>query len=293
MKNYKYILSLSILLAAFASCDDEDNELNNVVLPPAPTTNVTATITPEFTFATIESDLNFDISVPSGFASDAIIQVESSSPAVTTIEQVRLVDGATTATGSITALDVDAGVGFRPQTVQIAASGVRLVNIEVDEDMEETITPIENDNTALSSEPVTIDIYNRLPAVSAAGDANLLVDWSGAPANDLDFRANLVGVGQVTGQTGTRYEAITLAAGFPDGEFVISVQVFNTTETQTTEDIDYTFFYALPDGTVQIVNGTLPAGSETWDGSGADFDSASIEIGRVVKAGTTYTVTTN
>ncbi|WP_299313993.1 hypothetical protein [uncultured Aquimarina sp.] len=292
MKNYKYILSLSVILAGFASCDGEDNELNNVVLPEAPSVNVTATVTPSATFTSIGSDLDFDISVPQGFSNDAIIQVDSKSGPILSTTQVRLEDGATTGSGTITVLDIDAGIGYTPEKVAITASGVRLVTIE-GEGTDETVTPVANDNTALSSEAVIIDVYNQFPAVSAVGNMNLLVDWSGAPSNDLDLRGTLTGLGDIDppSQTGTRYESLSIASNFPDGEFVFSVQIFNTVETQTTADIEYTVFYSLPDGTVAFFTGTLPAGSETWDGSAGDYDSASIGVARVIKAGTTYTVT--
>ncbi|AXT52956.1 hypothetical protein D1818_19810 [Aquimarina sp. BL5] len=291
MKNYKYILSLSIILAGFTSCD-EDNELNNVVLPEAPSVSVTATVTPSATFTSIGGDLDFDITVPQGFSSDAIIQVDSKSASVLSSTQVRLLDGETTGSGTITPLNIGGGVAYEPQKVALTAAGVRLVNIEGEDD-EETITPVDNDNTALSSEPVIIDIYNRLPAVSADGNAVILIDWNGAPANDLDLRGTLTGLGDIDppSQTGSRYETLSIASNFPDGEFIFSVQIFNTTETQTTEDIEYTLFYSLPDGTVNLFTATLPAGSETWDGTPGDYDSASISVARVIKDGTTYTVT--
>ncbi|WP_298318719.1 hypothetical protein [uncultured Aquimarina sp.] len=290
MKNYKYILSLYIILAGFASCD-EDNELNNVVLPEAPSVSVTATVTPSATFTSIGGDLDFNITVPQGFSSDAIIQVDSKSASVLSSTQVRLLDGETTGSGTITPLNIAGGVAYEPQKVALTASGVRLVNIEGEDD-DETITPVDNDNTALSSEPVIIDIYNQLPAVSAAGNAVVLIDWSGAPANDLDLSGELVGLGSLTpSQTGSRYETLTIASNFPDGEFVFSVQIFNQTETQTTEDIEYTLFYSLPDGTVDLFTATLPAGSETWDGTDPDFAPSSIAVARIIKDGTTYTVT--
>ncbi|WP_299215911.1 hypothetical protein [uncultured Aquimarina sp.] len=263
MKNYKYIFSLSIILAGFASCDDEDNELNNVVLPSAPSVNVTATINTTNAFAAIGSDLNFDITVPQGFSDDAIIQVDSKSPAIITSTQVRLEDGATTGSGTITALDVDAGIGYEPQSVQLAASGVRLVTIEGEGD-DETITPVANDNTALSSEPITIDIYDRIEESNPAGML-VLIDWLNPNVNDFD--AEIIDEG-FTGSfgssgTGSRYEVMGFGNGNPDGNYDIYLTVFSSdiTNPATTEDVPTRIFFTGPDGVTTIVEVVVPAGT--------------------------------
>jgi hypothetical protein len=141
------------------------------------------------------------------------------------------------------------------------------------------------------SNTVEVNVFDRVPANSNDG-MNVLLDWEDiGTVNDLDLRIVNNPITSIfnSGTTGSRYEEALFENAFPDGNYIIAAQIYDPDNTTTSAPINFRVMLALPDGSKQLVEGTIPAGANTTPGGAVTIESLNTLV-EFSKTGSTYTV---
>lgn len=250
MKIYKYIF-VGLAALFITSCEDDDvvvdpgNPLNRNMI------NLEATVSTETTLAGESDVISFTVEIPQTFDTDVTVTARARfDNGSTTIGSATIPAGSTSGTGTIT-LPGDDGAQSGNLLGISEFGSLTLVGIQLDE--------LESGNTyTITSNEATFGVLDR--TLGVAGGLNLLFDWEGAPATDLDmyvFDANTFEQLE-SAETGDRYEVdLFQNAGRPDGDYLVAVAVYENGTDEATTDIDYLFAFTKPTGMVDIYTGTL------------------------------------
>lgn len=251
--NLKYIV-LSLTVLFFCACED-DEPISAGMGDPANATvvNLEGTITPDLLVVGEGNVIGFEVTLPNSFTSDATVSARieldngTSSIGTATVEA-----GATTGRGTITIpADDDVITGDTIGGVSNAAE-ISLVAILLEE-----LVP--NTTYTITSPIVDLGIYSdTLPADSGL---NILFDWEDPANNDFDlFAFPITGGTSIEGSgTGSRFEGFLFQnAGRADAEYIIAYEIFGTPPAN---DVGYELLFTLPDGSLEILSGTIAAGT--------------------------------
>ncbi len=252
MKNFKYyFLSLSVFALLIACEDDEpatagegDPLSKNVI-------NLESTVATTTTLSGEGDIIPFSVTIPETFESDATVTAEVRlDNGRTTLGSATIPAGATSGTGTI-GIPGDDGASSGNLYGLPDSATIKIIGIQLD-----TLVP--DAFYTISSNEVKFGILDR--TLGVAGGLNILFDWAGAPAADLDmyvYDANTFEQFE-SAATGSRYEVDLFEnAGRPDGDYFVAIQVYANGSVEPTADIDYLFALTLPDGTVDIYTGTF------------------------------------
>lgn len=192
----------------------------------------------------------FAVTIGNSFSSDATVTVKVTfdNGEVSTGTAV-VPAGTTTGTGSLT---MPADDGFIPNGLVAENAGtLSAVAILLDDLVADTTYVIAPNST-------DIGIFSDTLAV--AGGLNSILDWSNSANVDLDFFVvNEAGMDLESGETGSRFESdLFQTIGRADGVYTFETIIFGA---PADEAINYQALSTLPDGSLNVFEGTLPAGS--------------------------------
>lgn len=259
----KITFSLAVLLAIY-SCDNEYDK--DVVLNDDLTT-ITGEITTTATTFTGGLSIPFSFTVPQSFSKKAIVTVKAENGEdVITTATVILDAGQTSGSGMIVLPELSGSLGFEAaeQIGLLKIEGLSLVD-EVDNDGTIELVPSSDDTTVLNSNEIVLDYYNRI-ANDTAGDRALhyLVDWDPATI-DVDIQVidrAFTMIFENSG-SGNRYEDDWFDDFHPDGEYDMYARIYGVSDPTTTEAIPFKIFTHNTDGSRELLEGEIPAGSPT------------------------------
>ncbi|MHA7058607.1 hypothetical protein ACWGOQ_0015390 [Aquimarina sp. M1] len=254
LNKLKYISIIAVFGLLFTACEDDDpisagigDPLNKEVI------NLEATIASDVTVTGEGNRVDFTVTLPQSFSSDATVTARAIFDNGNSTTGTAVVEaGSTVGTGFVT-LSPDDNV-IDGDSIDGAADAVEisLIGILLDELIPDTTYTI-------SSNALSLGIYpDTLPA---AGGLNILFDWDNPGANDLDMDVidrDFTAIFESSG-TGSRFESdLFQTSGRADGIYDIYATIFSASPT---EPIDYNVLMTLPNGVLEVVSGTLPAGS--------------------------------
>ncbi|MDY8134434.1 hypothetical protein [Aquimarina sp. 2201CG5-10] len=251
--NFKYIL-LSLAILAFGSCDDDDPISAGIGDPSTKNIiNLESTVASDLAVIGEGNVIGFSVTLPQGLSSDATVTARITlDNGNTSTGTATVAAGATTGTGTIT-VPADDGVitGDTVGGVSNAAQ-LSLIAILLDE-----LEP--NTTYTITSNTVDLGIYaDTLPSDSGL---NILFDWEDPATNDLDMQVIDRAFTFIfeTSESGNRFESdLFQNAGRDDGIYDVYTIIFTASPTV---DLNYDLLFTLPDGSLEVINGTLPAGS--------------------------------
>lgn len=273
MKNIKNIIITSILLLIMLSCEDSDNIFEFVGTD---TTKITGTLTTTQTIVDQNTTIEFEYTIPQSFTNDAILQIIGAYGVNESTNDITILAGETTGTGTIDLNGND--VGFNGEIFKVSMGGIKLVTFEdlLDDDGEpiNVAIPTGNDNFEISSNVLEILVHQNFEEAKA----NISLGWD--DASDLDIRLrDSTGTVVASAETGANPETIVLDDTLADGDYTLGIIYFGTVD----DSLNYIFKIRTSDGVTQLVNGDL---------SGYVQDtSAEINVFTFTKSGINYTIT--
>jgi hypothetical protein len=260
----KITFSLAVLLAIY-SCDTEYDK--EVILNDDLTT-ITGEITTTATTFSGGISIPFSFTVPQSFSKKAIVTVkaENAEDVITTVTVI-LDAGQTSGSGMIELPELSGGLLSFDAVEQIGLlkiEGLSLVD-EVDNDGTIELVPSSDDTTVLNSNEIVLSYFNQL-ADDGAGDTALhyLVDWDPATI-DVDIQVidrAFTNIFESSG-SGDRYESDYFNDFHPDGEYDMYARIYGVVDPTTTEPIPFKIFTHNSDGSRELLEGEIPAGSAT------------------------------
>jgi len=193
----------------------------------------------------------FAVTIGNTFSSDATVTVKVTFDNGDVSTGTALVPaGATTGTGALT---MPADDGFIPAGLVAENAGtLSAIAILLDELVEDTTYVIA---------PNATDIGIFSDTLGVAGGLNSIFDWSNSENADLDFYVIDEAFTAIfeDSETGSRFESdLFETVGREDGVYVFYTIIFTA---PADEAIDYQVLSTLPDGSLNVFEGTLPAGS--------------------------------
>ena len=257
MKNSIYIYAL---LASFLiiSCGDDDYSIAYEDLEVK--TPLTADLQLSRDVAAPTTRLDFTVTLPQSFSTDATLEVTVLTPDFNTARASldvpageTTVSGFLTMPGSGTITNSFFGIeGF----YSIQVTGLALVQPE---------EGMIDDPFTLSSEELRVDLIDYNSDYMAARETSLdvLLDWQGPwDVNDLDMYIVNMDTGELyeNAESGSRYEGDLFNNTHPDGTYAVAVSFYSVSG----EDIAYNFNFTYPNGEVEFYEGvfTSPAAGD-------------------------------
>ncbi|MFD2589071.1 hypothetical protein ACFSQJ_19250 [Croceitalea marina] len=249
-KNNLYFLFGLLMAFTIVSCEDDepfsagegDPLLKNVI-------SLTATLSTDQLTVGEGNVIDFDVTLPNSFASDASVTVRVElDNGQTTTGTATVAAGATAGSGSLTMPPDDGVVGGTTVAGALNAAQLFAEAILLDE--------LEPGNTyVLTSNVVDLNIYpDTLPV---AGGINVIADWNGAPGVDIDMQ--MIDRAFTTifedAASGSRFESdLFQNVGREDGIYDVYLIAFTPVDPAGTP---YAVLFTLPDGRLVDVTGTL------------------------------------
>jgi hypothetical protein len=258
MKNIKFLLLSMSLIALSTSCEDDDPIsagegdplLKSVVA-------LEATVSTQQLTVGEGNVIDFSVTLPNSFDSDADVTVRVLlDNGLTNTGTASVAAGSTTGTGSLT-MPPDDNL-LTGETIDGALNAAELFAEAI---LLDELVP--GTTYTLSSNVVDLNIYPRTLAVG--GGVNILSDWNGAPAVDLDMYVydsdfNLYEVAE----SGSRFETdLFQNVGRPDRQFFVWIGVWNPPADGS--EVPYVVLITMPDGRLVDVRGVIPAGAVRGD----------------------------
>jgi hypothetical protein len=259
----KITFSLAVLLAIY-SCDTEYDK--EVILNDDLTT-ITGEITTTATTFTGGLSIPFSFTVPQSFSKKAIVTVKAeNSEDVISTATVILEAGQTSGSGMIELPELSGGLSsFEASEVGVLKiEGLSLVD-EVDNDGTIELVPSSDDTTVLNSNEVVLNYYNQLADDAAGNEAlHYLVDWDPVTI-DIDIQVIDRAFTRIfeNSASGSRYESDYFNDFHPDGEYDMYARIYGVSDPTTTEPIPFKIFTHNSDGSRELLEGEIPAGSAT------------------------------
>lgn len=283
-KNFIKAFALTLCVTAF-SCESDDLGKNNSISASPENVDTTIALTPDFLFVGEGDSFNYSVTLPQSFSVNSSITsqiVVDNNPVRNSSSAIALDAGSTSGTGT---MEVPGQDGLSIANYNGSKGLLKVTAINANDGASNVYLPVSN--------TVEVNVFDRVPANSAA-QMNVLLDWEDiATVNDLDLRivnnpiTALIPTGN--GTTGSRYEEGFLENTVPDGDYIIAAQIFDTTNATTTAPINFRVMLAFPDGSKQLVEGTIPAGATTTPGGQVTIASLNTLV-EITKSGSTYTV---
>lgn len=284
MKFIKSITYIFIISLSLSCAQDYDKE---VILQD--TSSMTAEISVIGNQFASGISVPFTFTLPQSFNKKAIVTVQAeSSEYVTTTTSVTIDIGATTGSGNITLPSLSGSLtSFEPvlNLTNVKIAGISTVD-EVDNEGTIELVPSSDDTTIVTSNIVSLAFFNQL-ADDRHQDTSMsyLFDWVGVAEYNINVEVIDRAFTKIyeKSYSVSRYESDYFDKAHPDGDYDFYLRVYAASkENPTTIDIPYKIFTLHPDGKRDLLEGTLPAGSPT--------EGKRIDIGNIVKAGNTYSI---
>jgi len=248
MKKIYIILPALLFTIALvvSSCTEEEKLVGYPYQQENVFETITATVTTPTPINAEGRDLDITITLPRSFSSNATLEVTGTlkSGVQSIVDTISLPAGATTVDAilPIPADAPDSAFEGIPDFFSVQTTGLLL------EELEPGI------NYIISSEPLTVDLYNAFQFPYDEGVVNgrmtYLLDWANPSINDLDAYVSDL----ETAATGDRYETDIFDDTHPDGTYTIDVVPYIVSE----ETIPWKIFFVYPDQeSFEIFEGTF------------------------------------
>ncbi len=241
----------ALIAMAAISCEDDEpvtagdgDPLNENVI------TVNATLSTTQPQIGEENLLPVSLTLDRSFASDAEVTVRATlTNGNVSTGVITVTAGATSATGGIVLPPDD---GFAPEGFFDPAAGTLIASAILLDELEEGNAFI------VTSNEVSLDIWSR--TAPGRGGLNYVLDWE-RPSVDLDLRVYSEPDFLLfeDGDSGDRFEQdLFQTPGRPDGLYIWYIINFSG---DFIEDMEYRLFVTQPNGSLEVLSGTIPAGT--------------------------------
>ncbi|MAX04734.1 MAG: hypothetical protein CL883_05375 [Dehalococcoidia bacterium] len=250
----KFIVFIGLLGVLFSACeDDEAISAGNSDPLSKEIVNIEATITSDVTITGEGNRVDFTATLPRTFTTDVTVTALARlDNGATSTGEVEIAAGETSGDGFLfLAPDDNVVSGPTLDGVQDAAT-ISLTGILLDE-----LEP--NTTYTISSNELLLDLYPYTE--TRGGGLAIAVDWENYNQFDLDMQVinrEFTAIFE-TSASGSRIESFLFqSAARADGIYDIYLRNYSTSPS---ENLNFRLLFTFQDGTVQVLDGFLPAGS--------------------------------
>jgi len=247
-----YIILTALLFTitlVVSSCTEEEKLVGYPYQQENVFETITATVTTPTPINAEGRDLDITITLPRSFSSNATLEVTGTlkSGVQSIVDTITLPAGSSSVDTKlpIPVDDPDSAFEGIPDFFSVQTTGLLLEGLEP------------GINYIISSEPLTVDLYNTFQLDDVDGSMTYLMDWANPSINDFDVYVADLEVPENSievSATGNRYESDIFNNTHPDGTYTIDVVPYTVSE----ETVPWKIFFVYPDQeSFEIFEGTF------------------------------------
>lgn len=267
--NIKYKISFITLLATMSlmviSCEDDD-ELDVVNIPSQSSAVVSLSFDQEPFFGR-GGAVDYTVDLQGSSSLDRQVKLSSQTGTQRFSDIAVAESGTSVAEGTFTIPNIGGSLAFDEKgSFSTSVVGVRQGELVADEEGDEFFNASGGDTVATTSDPITVEYFDRTPSASSTG-LNYLLDWNNPSVNDLDLFVIDEAFTDIfeNSETGSRYENDVFNNTNLDGKYDFYISIFDLVNEFTTEAINSRLFVIDSRGNKTLLEFTIPAGTATND----------------------------